>query len=85
MAFTNYLAQSLIFGCIFFGYGLGLFGKVAPTAALLLGVTVYALQAVISSWWLRHFRFGPVEWLWRTLMYGSKQRMALVQHVQEIT
>jgi uncharacterized protein len=85
MAFTNYLMQSVIFGWIFFGYGLGLFGEVAATRAFLLGVIVYALQAVISSWWLRHYRFGPVEWLWRTLMYGSRQRMLLVPPRAELT
>src|SRR5918995_2905286 len=52
--------ELVIFGWIFFGYGLGLFGKVGATHALLLVVIVYALQGVISSWWLRHYRFGPV-------------------------
>ncbi len=85
MAFTNYLMQSVIFGWIFFGYGLGLFGEVAATRAFLLGVIVYAMQAVISSWWLRHYRFGPVEWLWRTLMYGSRQRMLLVPTPAKLT
>jgi uncharacterized protein len=85
MAFTNYLMQSVIFGWIFFGCGLGLFGKVGATHALLLVVIVYALQAVISSWWLRHYRFGPVEWLWRTLMYASRQRMLLVPTRAELT
>jgi uncharacterized protein len=85
MAFTNYLMQSVIFGWIFFSYGLGLFGKLAPAPALLLGVTVYAVQVVVSSWWLRHFRFGPIEWLWRTLMYGSKQPMLLAPIRADLT
>jgi uncharacterized protein len=75
-AFSNYLLQSVIFGWIFFGYGLGLFGKLGAAPTLALGVVVYAIQVLISSWWLRHFRFGPVEWLWRTLMYGTRQPMA---------
>jgi uncharacterized protein len=75
MAFTNYLLQSLIFGWIFYGYGLGLFGSIRVAAALAIGLPVYILQAFISSWWLRRFRFGPVEWLWRTLMYGAVQPM----------
>jgi len=75
MAFTNYLAQSLIFGWVFYGYGLGLFGRLGAAAALGFGVAVYAAQAVISQWWLKWHNFGPVEWLWRRLMYGSPQPM----------
>jgi len=73
MAFTNYLAQSLIFGWIFYGYGLGLFGRLGVVTALAIGLFVYAGQVMISVQWLKHFRFGPVEWLWRTLMYGAPQ------------
>jgi len=75
MAFTNYLLQSLIFGWVFYGYGLGLFGKLGSAAALMIGVAVYVAQVIISRWWLARFNFGPVEWLWRTLMYGQKQPM----------
>jgi uncharacterized protein len=77
MAFTNYLLQSLIFGGIFYGYGLGLFGALGIASALALGGTVYVIQVVLSRWWLRRFRFGPVEWLWRTLMYGMVQPMRM--------
>jgi uncharacterized protein len=70
MAFTNYLAQSLIFGWIFYGYGLGMFGRLGVTNALALGVVVYVAQVLVSQWWLGRYRFGPVEWLWRALMYG---------------
>ena len=76
MAFTNYLMQSLIFGWVFYGYGLGLFGKLGVTAALGIGVAVYILQVIFSICWLRQFRFGPVEWLWRTVMYGTWQPFA---------
>ena len=75
MAFTNYLAQSLIFGWIFYGYGLGLFGRLGVASALAIGIAVYAGQVVFSAWWLRRYRYGPVEWLWRTLMYGEAQPM----------
>ena len=73
MAFTNYLVQSLIFGWIFFGYGLGLFGRMSASHAIVIGVGVYLVQIAWSDWWLKRFRFGPVEWLWRTLMYGTRQ------------
>jgi uncharacterized protein len=73
MAFTNYLMQSVIFGWVFYGYGLGLFGKLGVTAALAIGIGAYLLQIVFSAYWLRHFLYGPVEWLWRSAMYGTRQ------------
>jgi uncharacterized protein len=79
MAFTNYLAQSLIFGWIFYGYGLGLFGHLGVTEALVVGIAVYAGQVLFSAWWLGRYRYGPVEWLWRTLMYGVPQPMSLLE------
>jgi uncharacterized protein len=70
MAFTNYLAQSLIFGWIFYGYGLGMFGQLGATKALSIGIAVYVAQVFFSAWWLGRYRYGPVEWVWRTLTYG---------------
>jgi len=78
MAFTNYAMQSLIFGFIFFGYGLGLFGRLGAAHTLVIGVAVFAAQMLVSAWWLGRFRFGPLEWLWRTLMYGRVQPMLVV-------
>jgi uncharacterized protein len=75
MAFTNYIAQSVVFGLVFFGYGLGLFGSLRPAPVFVMGVAVYALQVQFSRLWLRHYRFGPIEWLWRTLMYGRRPAM----------
>jgi uncharacterized protein len=73
MAFTNYLMQSLIFGWLFYGYGLGLFDKLGVAAALSIGTGVYVLQIAFSAVWLQHYCYGPVEWLWRTAMYGKRQ------------
>src|SRR5262245_53935266 len=73
MAFTNYLAQSVIFALIFFRFGLGMFNRLGVAATLAIGIAVYVLQAVVSAWWLRHHRFGPMEWLWRSAMYGVLQ------------
>jgi uncharacterized protein len=73
MAFTNYLMQSVIFGWLFYGYGLGLFGKLDVAPALAIGIGVYVLQVVFSAYWLRNFLYGPVEWLWRSAMYGTRQ------------
>lgn len=79
MAFTNYVAQSVIFGWIFYGYRLGRFGQLGITQTLAIGIWVYAGQVLFSAWWLRHYRYGPLEWLWRTLMYGARQPMLLAQ------
>lgn len=73
MAFTNYLMQSVIFGWLFYGYGLGLFGKLGVALALAIGTVVFILQVVFSAWWLRRFLYGPVEWLWRSAMYAKRQ------------
>lgn len=77
MALTNYLSQSLIATTIFYGYGLGLFGKVGAAVGLLLVIAIYALQVAWSPWWLARFRFGPMEWLWRSLTYWQVQPMRL--------
>ena len=73
MALSNYLLQSVVCTTIFYSYGLGLYGKVGPAAGLALTVLIFLLQVPLSIWWLRHFRFGPAERLWRTLTYGRLQ------------
>ncbi len=75
MALTNYLTHTLICTTIFYGYGLGLFGKVERFYLLLIVFTIWILQLYISPLWLKHFRFGPAEWLWRTLTYMKRQPM----------
>ena len=73
MALTNYLTQSIVFCLVFYGYGLGQFGRleVLPTAAA--GLAFFIAQLAFSRWWLRHFHFGPGEWVWRSLTYGQRQ------------
>jgi uncharacterized protein len=75
MAISNYLLQTLICTTLFYGYGFGLYGQVGAAAGVLLTIAIYALQIPLSVWWLHHFRFGPVEWLWRSLSYGQWQPM----------
>lgn len=67
MALSNYLLQTLIGTSIFYGFGLGLFGQVSRVGQFLIVLLIWSFQIVISHIWLRHFRFGPVEWLWRSL------------------
>lgn len=81
MALTNYLMQSLVFALLFYGYGLGLFGRLDPTTATLIGVAFYVGQLWFSKWWLNRYRFGPFEWLWRSLTYGRRQPMRLLHCV----
>jgi uncharacterized protein len=73
MAFTNYLIQSVVLGLTFYGYGLGLMGRLGVAAGLAMAVAIYAMQVVASRLWLRDHCFGPLEWRWRTLMYGKRQ------------
>jgi uncharacterized protein len=75
MALTSYLTQSVVLGFVFYGYGLGLFGRLGELEGLALALGLYAAQAVASAAWLARFRFGPVEWLWRSFTYGALQPM----------
>jgi uncharacterized protein len=70
MALTNYLLQSLVCTLVFYGYGLGWFEQAGRAWQILFAVTLFAVQVVLSHCWLRHFQFGPVEWLWRAMTYG---------------
>jgi uncharacterized protein len=72
MAFTNYILQSVVFAFVFFGFGAGQFGKMGAASALVLGLATYVAQVVLSTVWLRYYRFGPLEWSWRALMYGQR-------------
>ncbi|OYR55374.1 DUF418 domain-containing protein [Halorubrum halodurans] len=74
-AFTNYLLQTVVATTVFYGHGLGLFGSVSRIEALGMVVAFWAIQVPLSVLWLRRYRFGPVEWLWRTLTYGERQPM----------
>lgn len=73
MALTNYLLQSLI--CTWFFRLTGLYGKIGPAWGFVPTILLFSLQISFSVWWLKHYRFGAVEWLWRSLTYGSMQPM----------
>ncbi len=78
MALTNYLVQSVALGFLFHGYGLGMGGRLGSATSALVGVALYAGQLAFSRAWLRRYRFGPVEWVWRSLTYGRRQPMRRV-------
>ena len=77
MAFTNYITQSVICTLIFYGHGLGLFERADRLSQIGLVVAIWILQLLWSPWWLARFRFGPLEWLWRSLTYMKFQPMAV--------
>ncbi|ELY97310.1 hypothetical protein C482_13790 [Natrialba chahannaoensis JCM 10990] len=70
-AFSNYLLQTVLATSIFYGHGLGLFGAVTRVELLAIVVAIWAVQVPLSVLWLRYFRYGPIEWLWRALTYRS--------------
>jgi len=67
MAFTNYLATSIVMTSIFYGYGLGLFGEVSRAGLWLFVLGMWGLILAWSKPWLDRFHYGPLEWLWRSL------------------
>jgi len=77
MALTNYILQTLICTTIFNGHGFGLFGEVSRYSQILLVFGIWIIQLIVSPIWLRYFRFGPLEWFWRSLTYGRLQPMRL--------
>jgi len=72
-ALSNYLFQTVLATSVFYGHGLGLFGSLTRVELMSVVVAIWAVQVPLSVLWLRYFRFGPVEWVWRTLTYGSRQ------------
>lgn len=72
-AFSNYILQTLICTTLFYGHGFGLFGSLERAELVGVVAAVWAFQLVVSPWWLKHFRFGPLEWLWRSLVYWQAQ------------
>lgn len=73
MAFTNYLAQSLICAIYFYGFGFGKFGWLQRYEIYYVVATIWLIEIVWSNIWLKYFRFGPLEWLWRSLTYWEIQ------------
>ncbi|MFH2107424.1 MAG: DUF418 domain-containing protein [Chrysiogenia bacterium] len=81
MALSNYLFQTIIMIMVFYNFGLNLFGRVGLVQTTAIAIFVLVLQVIFSNIWLRHFRFGPFEWLWRSLTYKKriKNRYDMVQ------
>lgn len=73
MALTNYVAQSFVIALVLFGVwpGLALAGRIGTTYLTLIVVVAFVLQILASRWWLARYAFGPLEWVWRGLTYGT--------------
>ncbi len=78
MALTNYLMQSVVCTLVFYGYGLGYFEQLARAWQVPFVLVLFTGQVMFSRWWLQRFRFGPMEWLWRSLTYLRPQPMRAV-------
>lgn len=77
MALSNYVSHSVISAILFTGYGFKLYGTMQRYQLYYVVAAIWAFSLIASSIWLRHFRFGPMEWYWRSLTYWKKQPMRL--------
>ena len=71
---TLYVGQSLVAVPLLYGFGLGLWDDLSHAGMVLWGLAAFALQIALAAWWLRHFRYGPLEWLWRA---GTRTSLAV--------
>ena len=72
LAFTNYFMQTIICTLFFYGYGFGYFGRLTQAQLYFFVVEIWIVQMVFSVFWLRFYQYGPVEWLWRCLVYWKR-------------
>lgn len=72
---TNYVLQTILFALVFAGFGFGQEARLGSAPVFAIAALIYAIEIPLSVWWLRHFQFGPLEWLWRTLTYMRLQPM----------
>lgn len=75
MALSNYLTHSILCTTLFYGYGFGLFGTINRTGLAAIVLAIWVFQLLISPVWLKFFRYGPAEWIWRSLTYWRLQPM----------
>jgi uncharacterized protein len=71
MALTNYMIQAMVLSLLFdrYGFGRSITAQAAPLAAL----SLFGAEAFVSRWWLARFRYGPLEWIWRSVTYWRVQ------------
>ncbi|WP_448549385.1 DUF418 domain-containing protein [Thalassotalea fusca] len=79
MALTNYLSHTIICCVIFYGWGLGFYGTFERTEQIMLVMAIWLFQIFFSTFWMNRYRFGPFEWVWRSLTYGKLQPLAKLE------
>lgn len=72
MALSNYLIQTILMILIFYNFGFNYFGKIGLIPVTGIAVIILVLQIIVSNIWLRYYRYGPFEWIWRSLTYKRK-------------
>jgi uncharacterized protein len=83
-ALSNYLLQSVVCTTLYYSWGTGLYGQVSPLVGLVPTVGIYGAQVVLSVYWMRHFAYGPMEWVWRRLTYGRAGFLANVRQTAAV-
>jgi uncharacterized protein len=71
MSLSNYLFHNLMLSLVFYGYGLGFYGRVGPVKQLPILLFLMSISLIGSRWWFTKYQFGPLEWLWRVATYGK--------------
>ena len=77
MALSNYILQSVVCTFVFTGYGFGLYGRLERYQLYYVVAGCWAMSLAASPIWLQHYRFGPLEWCWRSLTYWKRQPMRI--------
>ena len=77
MALTNYIMHSVILTTLFYGYAAGFYGQISRAPQMLIVLAIVLFQVAFSAWWLGRYRFGPLEWLWRSLTYKELQPLRI--------
>jgi uncharacterized protein len=77
MALSNYLSQTIIMILIFYNFGFNLIGRVGLIPTMCIAILILVLQIIFSNIWLRYYKFGPFEWLWRSLTYKKRIKIRI--------
>lgn len=72
MSLTNYIMQSVLFSIVFYGWGFGKFGMKEPLVIIWYAIGIFVVQLILSYFWLKNKKQGPLEWLWRKLAYRNQ-------------
>lgn len=75
VSLSTYVSQILICALLFRPFGLGLYARLGVAKLAILATGILLLQSALAALWLRRFRFGPLEWLWRSATYGRFEPM----------